>query len=412
MKGFHILPDAWFTMLRGIQSINIYLLMHRRGCAHVEEKCAEQCISIDARTLVCDHKEREEEEMMMEEIHWQRYPYIAEVFQARTWLQIQANLGLASNTIEAYARALEEFLALCRSREIAAVSATKEHVSWYVHDLMTRPNPSGKRDTRSPSAIGLANATIHQRLTALRLWYDYLMEEGIRDVNPVGRGRYTPGKLAYGRQERGLVPRFAKLPWIPDEEQWTRIIEAAKVESGRNRVMLALAYDAALRREELCSLLTSDLDPAQRLLSIRAETTKNRRARVVPYSEATAQLYMSYLSERRVLSRSRGPLFLSDSNRNRTQPLSIWTWSKVIRRIAERSGIDQLSTHTFRHLRLTDLARSGWDIHEIATFAGHRSIESTLRYIHLSGIELASKLERSMNSLHVWRVKMMAEVLR
>jgi site-specific recombinase XerD len=59
----------------------------------------------------------------------------------------------------------------------------------------------------------------------------------------------------------------------------------------RNRVMLALAYDAALRREELCSLQTSDLDPAQRTLRVRAETTKNRRERVVPYSAAAGNCW-------------------------------------------------------------------------------------------------------------------------
>ena len=37
------------------------------------------------------------------------------------------------------------------------------------------------------------------------------------------------------------------------------------------------------------------------------------------------------------------------------------------------------------HLCLTDLARMGWELHAIATFAGRRSTESTLTYIHLSG---------------------------
>jgi hypothetical protein len=31
----------------------------------------------------------------------------------------------------------------------------------------------------------------------------------------------------------------------------------------------------------------------------------------------------------------------------------------------------------------------GWELHAIATFAGHRSTESTLTYIHLSGRDLA-----------------------
>ena len=43
-----------------------------------------------------------------------------------------------------------------------------------------------------------------------------------------------------------------KLPWIPGEAEWLPI---------RNRLMLALAYDSALRREELGALRTDDLDP-------------------------------------------------------------------------------------------------------------------------------------------------------
>jgi integrase/recombinase XerD len=47
------------------------------------------------------------------------------------------------------------------------------------------------------------------------------------------------------------------------------------------------------------------------------------------------------------------------------------------------------------------------EVHAIATFAGHRSTDSTLRYIHLSGRELAAKLNSSMAQLHTWRVEML-----
>jgi hypothetical protein len=68
------------------------------------------------------------------------------------------------------------------------------------------------------------------------------------------------------------------------------ILTVAAEEPIRNRVMLARAYDAALRREELCSLRTDDLDPAHRTLRVRAETTKNRLERVVPYSAPVGQV--------------------------------------------------------------------------------------------------------------------------
>jgi integrase/recombinase XerD len=129
----------------------------------------------------------------------------------------------------------------------------------------------------------------------------------------------------------------------------------------------------------------------------------------VPYSAATGQLYQLYLAHRRELSRERGLVFLSESRRNRAAPVTIWTWSKVVRRWAEQSGIAKLTTHTFRHLCLTDLARAGWDVHEIARFAGHRSYQSTLTYIHLSGHDLAAKVAAGVNEIHAWRVQQLLE---
>ena len=189
------------------------------------------------------------------------------------------------------------------------------------------------------------------------------------------------------------------------------MLESARREPLRNRFMLALSYDAALRREELCTLDTSDFDPAHSVITIRAENTKFRRGRVVPYSAATAELLRAYLARRRDLTRNRGPLFISESRRNRAQPLSVWMWSKVVENISRRSGVLEFTTHTSRHLCLTDLARANWDIHEIATFAGHRSIQTTLIYIHLCGRELAAKLARGMAEIHAWRTRMLKEIL-
>ena len=279
----------------------------------------------------------------------------------------------------------------------------------FVRELTSRSSRRGPNVVSIDSGAGLSNATIQQRLVPVRLFYDHLIEEGLRDSNPVGRGKYTPGRK-FGGHERGLVPRLVKLPWIPDERQWAAVLETAAGEPARNRVMLALAYDAALRREELCLLGTEDVDPGQRMLRVKAENTKNRMERVVPYSAPTGVLLQSYLVHRARISRARGPLFLSESRRNYGQPVTLWTWSKVVRRIALDSGVERFSTHTTRHLCLTDLARMGWELHAISAFAGHRSTESTLRYIHLSGRDLADKLSKSMDHIHAWRVETLARL--
>ncbi|MFE9328928.1 tyrosine-type recombinase/integrase [Nocardia sp. NPDC052278] len=334
----------------------------------------------------------------------EKWPVLGRHEQAAVWLGMWVDLGRAPRTIDAYGRGLAEYLLLCERERVDPVTASRAHIAVFVRELTSRPHRRGPNVVSLDSGSGLANATIQQRLVPVRLFYDYLMEEGLRQSNPVGRGQYTPGRRAGGMQ-RGLVPRLTKLPWIPDEQQWMQVLDVARLEPIRNRLMLALAYDAALRREELCSLRTDDVDPAHRMLQVRAETTKNRLERVVPYSASTGVLLSQYLVHRSTVSRARGPLLLSESRRNRAEPLSLWMWSKVVRRIAIDAGVPQFSTHTTRHLCLTDLARMGWEVHAIASFAGHRHTDSTLRYIHLSGRDLADKLARSMDHIHAWRVE-------
>lgn len=335
-----------------------------------------------------------------------KWPILARHERALEWLRIWADLGRAPRTIDAYGRGLAEYLGVCEREGIDALQATRAQVGVFVRELTRRPSRRGQNVLALDSGSGLSNATLQQRLVPVRLFYDFLVEEGVRDSNPVGRGSYSPGRRLGGDRGHGrpLVPRLVKLPWIPSEAEWMQVLEVFREEAVRNRVMLALAYDAALRREELCSLRTDDLDPAHRMLRIRAETTKTRRERVVPYSAATGELLAQYLRHRTSLSRARGPLFLSESRRNRAEPLTLWTWSAVVRRIAVTAQVPRFSTHSTRHLCLTDLARMGWELHAIATFAGHASTDSTLRYIHLSGRDLSEKLNSSMGHIHAWRV--------
>lgn len=64
-----------------------------------------------------------------------------------------------------------------------------------VKESRTRPSLRGPKVVVLDSGSGLANATLQQRLVPVRLFYDFLGEEGARAFNPVGRGRYTAGRL-------------------------------------------------------------------------------------------------------------------------------------------------------------------------------------------------------------------------
>jgi integrase/recombinase XerD len=322
---------------------------------------------------------------VVQPVRWELVPLTAAQPLCRAWLTFQSQRGLSRNTLEAYSRGLEIFLRFLANQQLLISAVTRAHIGTYLATMQS-------------GGCTISNATIQQRITVLRLFYSHLVDEGHCKKNPVLHDR--------GRM---LVRRYRRLPWIPNESDWKAILAATRQEPIRNRVMLALAYDAGLRREELCGLRTDDIDPSHRLLCIRAENTKGRRDRIVPYSATSGTLLQHYLHHRRTLSRSRGQLFLSESRRNYASPVSIWSWSKVALEIARRATVPRFTTHTLRHLCLTDLARAGWDIHEIAAFAGHRSVQTTLLYIHLSGRDLSRKLASTMAHIHARRVAMLTE---
>jgi site-specific recombinase XerD len=342
-------------------------------------------------------------------VNWSRFPLVAGDEYARRWLQFTANIGRAANTVDAYGRAVEDHLRFCRLTGAQPVTLRADVVAAWIADMDQRPLPSRTGDENEEVEFGLSNATIQQRVVAVRSFYDYLVEDGLRDRNPVRRGQ--SGRRSQ-RPRQGMVRRVVKAPWIPNEEAWSRVLTATMRESLRNRLMVALAYDGALRREELVSLDVDDLEPAWSLVHLRAETTKAKRAREVSFGAATGQLLVAYLRQRRqAFGRIGGALLRSESRRNRGAPLGPSSWSKAVTRLGARAEVPQLAPHTFRHLRLTDLARAEWTLEQIAQYAGHRDVSTTMLYIHLSGRELAAKLRKATASVQARREALLAALV-
>jgi site-specific recombinase XerD len=345
----------------------------------------------------------------MGNIRWELYPLVAVSERSRAWLQLQEYLQLAPKTIDAYGRCLDDFLDFCQRSGVVPEAITHEQVTLYVHDLAHRPNPKGNKVLSIEHGQGLANSTMQQRITVLRLFCDSLVEQQLRQDNPVGRGHYVPGKAFGGVRDRKLLPHYHKLPWLPNDEEWQAVLRSLKGEILRNQVMLLLAYDGALRREELVTLETQDFDFAYRQMRIRAEHAKNGRERVVGYGEVTSRLLEAYIRHRKTLSPKRGPLFLSESHRNVSHPLAPVSWSKIVQKLAIQTGLPQFTTHTLRHLRLTHMARAHTELHQIALYAGHASLQTTMLYIHLSGVELTDAVKRSLAGFEQWIEMMLGE---
>jgi integrase/recombinase XerD len=197
---------------------------------------------------------------VVQPIRWEHAPLTAAHPLCRAWLTFQSQRGLSRNTLEAYSRGLEIFLRFLTVQQLPVPAVTRAHVGRYLATMQS-------------DGTAISNATVQQRITVLRLFYSHLVDEGLCCENPAAHDRGRP-----------LIRHYRRMPWIPNEPDWRAILAATRHEPIRNRVMLAFAYDAALRREELCGLRTDDIDPSQRMLRIRAENTKGRRDRIVPYS--------------------------------------------------------------------------------------------------------------------------------
>lgn len=301
--------------------------------------------------------------------------------------------GFSRNTILAYGRALESLIGMAGDLDSLRLDVPTVHR--YLAYLARMPS-------RHKGAKGecLARATIKQRLVALRAYADYLVDCGQLERNPVTRGsiRRTPeGEVVPVRA--GLVPTPQRVPRLPTDEQWSRLLEALRSRPTRDRLMFVLAYDGALRRNELITLRLDDFDFSARQVTVRPDNAKGGYGRTVVYSPATGDLLRSYLPQRRALFPSSSHLFLSVSPRNRAKPVGGYTWGLVAAALAREADVPGFSTHTLRHLRLTDLARAGLDLKEIAQFGGHRSIGTTMIYVHLSGRDLARAFQRASHAL-------------
>jgi len=301
--------------------------------------------------------------------------------------------GLSRHTILAYGRAVESLIEFAGPLSAFRLDASSVH-RFLAHLKRTPSRHPAGRDGH------LALATVKQRIVGLRSYADYLMDCGLLDRNPVTRGSVR--RLATGDTlaiRRGLVPSARRVPRLPNDEQWTRLLAALQPRPARDKLMFMLAYDGALRRNELVTLRLDDFDFSARQITIRSEHAKGGYQRVIVYSPATNAVLRSYLTERRRLEPASPFLFLSESPRNRAKPVGGYTWGLVAASLARAAEVPGFSTHTLRHLRLTDLARAGLDITEIASFAGHRSTESTMTYIHLSGRDLARAFDRAARAM-------------
>jgi site-specific recombinase XerD len=151
----------------------------------------------------------------------------------------------------------------------------------------------------------------------------------------------------------------------------------------KHRAVLMTCYGAGLRISEVVSLKPSDID-ASRML-IRVQQGKGAKDRYVPLSPRLLIMLREYWRK----LRPAGPwLFPAIKPYKHISPATV---QQICREAAQLAGIDKrVTAHTLRHSFATHLLDNGEDIRVIQVLLGHRSIETTARYVRVSPTRIAA----------------------
>ena len=226
----------------------------------------------------------------------------------------------------------------------------------------------------------LAPSTVARRSAALRRFFGFLVDDGLRRDDP------SPA-LPRPRLERPL-------PRILDETEIARMFEAAeeRAASGdpirlRNLALLELLYGSGLRASELVTLPRASLRPNQPFLILRGKGSKER---LVPISSRAETAVAAWLDQV-----PGGQPWLFPSGKSHLSRVRLF---QIVRQMAGDAGIapERVSPHVLRHAFATHLLSGGADLRVLQSLLGHADIATTQIYTHVD----SARLVELVNSRH------------
>jgi integrase/recombinase XerD len=262
----------------------------------------------------------------------------------------------------------------------AEAGASRHTLAAYRNDLERTADgiaSLGRASSDDLSRLGaewadLAPSTVARRSAALRRFFGFLVEDGLRNDDP---------------SEALPRPRFERpLPKILEPNEVERMFEAAedRAASGeltamRNLALIELLYGSGLRASELVSLPRGAVRPGQPFLMVRGKGSKER---LVPISSRAEAAVVKWLE---IAPGGRPWLFPSGKSH-----LSRVRLFQIVRAMAADAGIapERVSPHVLRHAFATHLLSGGADLRVLQSLLGHADIATTQIYTHVDSARL------------------------
>jgi site-specific recombinase XerD len=210
--------------------------------------------------------------------------------------------------------------------------------------------------------------------SALKFFFEYTVK---RDWNLLQR-------IRSGRERR--------LPDVLSIDQVQAIIRHCRTQ--HNKTYLWTVYSCGLRLDECLSLQVGDID-GQRMM-IHVHRGKGAQDRYVPLPESTLQMLRVYWATHRHptwLFPALGRDLKAASTATRPMPRS--TVQGALRRVVAQLGFrKRVSIHTLRHSWATHALEAGVNLRLIQRYLGHRSLQTTTLYLHLTNAGEAEAFRR------------------
>ncbi len=295
-------------------------------------------------------------------------------------------MGVPRKEKAAVSATIEQFLAMLAAERGAA----RNTLEAYRRDLLAAQLAIGDPALAEADALAslgavwadLAPASLARRCSALRQFYGFLVDEGLRDDDP------SPALPS-------TVTR-RPLPRLLSQEDVTRLLTRAEEEAASDRsdavrllCLLELLYGSGLRASELVSLLVNAVPRDAPFLHVAG---KGGQQRMVPVSTRARHALSRWLALRRSTSRHLFPSHGVDGHLTRVRLF------QLLRALAARADIDptRVSPHVLRHAFATHLLEGGADLRVLQMLLGHADISTTQIYTHVD----SARLVEMVNAKH------------
>jgi len=275
-------------------------------------------------------------------------------------------IGYSQSSCKTFDTGVRDFLCWLESRGIALAEIEENDVEDFYNHQQER---CGLNTTAA-----LSESYIEMRMYIVSLLFEYLQDTGQFESNPIGSLQYRKGHRVV-RENLLTVQDIQKL------------YEACQ--TAKQRSILGLAYGCGLRKHEMVKLNAKDVQIKSKMLYVREG--KGRRKRCVPLSDRIAADFKEYYYNERPVRLNRintdsVQAFMLNKHGNRMQD---WSYQFVIRQLLIKADLNSAITpHHFRHAIATHLLENGMKLEHVKDFLGHKSIETTQTYTHITTAQM------------------------